>query len=213
MPVLAVLDHWVNYRMRFNRSNVETLPDVFVVTDQYAADLATAEFGNAYPVVMWENRYLQMEVANVRKHSERVVANPPARLLVVLEPIRADWLDASAGAPELRALDHLMVNLPAISPNPREVLVRLRPHPSEPASKYLPWVRRQSNARIEISDAPSLAADVAWCDMAAGLESYALIVALESGRRAVSYLPPGAPRCSLRHSRLEHLQQLIKIAS
>jgi len=211
IPVLAVLDHWVNYRMRFTRDQMETLPDVLVVADAQAAALAAEIFGNACPVVMWENLYLRAEAASVRRYSDRAPAVPPTRLLVLLEPIRSDWVENPAIPAEFRALDYLMENMAAISPKPDEVAVRLRPHPSESASKYLPWLRRQKRADLRLSEARSLAEDIAWADVSAGLETYALVVALEAGRRALCYLPPGAPPCSLRHPRLEHLGESNKI--
>jgi len=209
MPVLAVLDHWVNYRMRFIRGAVELLPDVLVVTDHEAAELAATTFGTACRIVMWDNQYLQGEVARVRSYPRRVTAANAARLLIVLEPVRYDWSEGATDAVEFRALDFLIKNLAAIFQDPDEVLIRLRPHPSEPAAKYIPWLRRQERSGLELSESRSLAEDIAWADVAAGLQSYALVVALEGGRRAVSYLPPGAPPCSLRHVGLEHLTQLI----
>jgi len=213
MPVLAVLDHWVNYRMRFIRGDVESLPDVLVVTDHEAAELAAATFGTACRIVMWDNQYLQGEVARVRGYPRRVRAANAGRLLIVLEPVRHDWSAGAADAAEFRALDFLLKNLVAIFPDPGEVEIRLRPHPSEPAAKYMPWLRRQERFRLELSESRSLAEDIAWADVAAGLQSYALVVALECGRRAVSYLPSGAPPCSLRHAGLEHLTRLIGTVS
>jgi hypothetical protein len=213
IPVVAALDHWVNYRMRFTRDGAETLPDLLVVTDRQAANLAAATFGSACPVAIWENLYLKSEAAAVARHSTRVPAVPPARLLVLLEPIRQDWIVGAPDPAEFRALDYLMENMAALSPTPDEMVIRLRPHPSEPTSKYLPWLRRQNRKRLALSVGRSLSEDIAWADMAAGLESYALIVALESRRRAVSYLPPAAPLCSLQHPGLEHLDALINPAS
>jgi hypothetical protein len=211
IPAIAVLDHWVNYRPRFIRDGVEALPDLIVVADREAEMLAAKTFGEACPVVLWENRYLQDEVARVQTYAERKAAGPAARLLVLLEPIRQDWSDGGEAA-EFRSLDFLLSHLAAVFPRPDAITIRLRPHPSEPASKYRPWLSRQKRSRLEISESPSLAQDLAWADVAAGLHSYALVVALESGRRAVSYLPPGAPPCSLKHDRLEHLTRLIEAA-
>lgn len=213
MPVLAVLDHWVNYRMRFIRDEVESLPDVLIVTDREAAAMAAATFGAACRIVMWDNRYLQSEVAKVLSYPQPVIGARAARLLIVLEPVRQDWSEGATEEAEFRALDFLLNNLAAIFADPDEVEVRLRPHPSESPAKYLPWLRRQERPRLELSEAQSLAEDIAWSDVAAGLQSYALVVALESGRRAVSYLLPGAPPCSVRHAGLERLTDLIGMAS
>ena len=205
---VAVLDHWVNYRARFVRSDVEALPDAFVVTDSSAAALAKECFGDARPILLWHNDYLENEAERVRALAPQPPADPPSRLLVVLEPVREDWDAAEGAAAELRSLAYLMENLRALTPQPERLEIRLRPHPSEPASKYQPWVERARDARLQLSTGGALAADLAWADAVAGLHSYALVVARAAGRRALSYLPPGAPECALRYPGIERLRAL-----
>jgi hypothetical protein len=209
---LAVLDHWVNYRARFVRNDTEALPDAFVVTDAAAARLAQDTFGDTRPILTWRNRYLENEAARVCSLSAQSPATPPARLLVVLEPVREDWVREAPQAAEFRALDYLMENLAALTPRPDELQIRLRPHPAEPESKYQAWARRQRHAHVEVSTPAPLASDLAWADAVAGLQSYALVVALASNRRAISYLPPGAPPCSLRYPGVERLATLPRVS-
>ncbi len=208
LPVIAVLDHWVNYRMRFVRDGRESLPDVLVVTDPEAQRIACREFGDACSIVLWENRYLEREVARVHAFGRDSPRAREPHLLVALEPIRDAWAPQESG-PEFRALDFLIDHLAWIFPSPDEVSIRLRPHPSESPRKYDAWVARRRRPGLTLSPAASLAEDLAWSDVAAGLHSYALVVALEAGRRAVSYLPPEAPPCAARHERLEHLTRLV----
>jgi hypothetical protein len=226
LPVIAVLDHWVNYRMRFVRGEEESLPDVFVVTDPEAERLAAETFLDARPIVRWENLYLRREAAEVaRLAREREPAAGP-RLLVTLEPLRGESSTQSGTLPEYVALDFLMEHLDTVFPAAADVSIRLRPHPSEPGDKYRAWLERRDlergdlqgrepglRARIELSPGGSLAQDLAWSDAVAGLHSYALIVALESKRRALCYLPPGAPPCALKDARLEQLRELIPRAA
>jgi hypothetical protein len=209
---LAVLDHWVNYRARFVRNNAEVFPDAFVVTDAAAARLAQDTFGGARPILTWRNRYLENEAACVRALSPQPPAIPPARLLVVLEPVREDWVQQAPQAAEFRALDYLMENLTALTPRPEELEIRLRPHPTEAESKYQAWVQRQRHTHLQLSAPAPLASDLAWADAVAGLQSYALVVALASRRRAISYLPPGAPPCSLRYPGVERLAALPRVS-
>src|SRR5262249_48610739 len=154
---------------------------------------------------LWDNRYLHEEAARVRQLAPTAPCAPPRRLLVVLEPVRRDW-DAQALQPaEFRALDYLMANLGALTTDPAELAVRLRPHPAESPAKSRPGLARQSRPGLELSGAASLATDLAWADVVAGLNSYALVVARAAGRRAVSYLPPAAPPCVLRDPGIEPL--------
>jgi hypothetical protein len=208
IPTLAVLDHWVNYRMRFVRNGAEVLPDVFVVTDPEAAAIATATFGDLRPIVIWPNRYLEHEVARVRSIATHAPASQSLRLLVVLEPIREDWITGATEPAEFRALSYLMENLHLLTLQPQDMTVRLRPHPSELVSKYRHWVDQQAHTRLEFSQGGTLAEDLAWADAVAGLHSYALVVACAAQRRAVSYLPPDAPPCALRYPGIERMADI-----
>ena len=184
-------------------------PDALVVADEQAATLAESAFGDACQILLWENAYLRGEAAKVR--SESAAARRPgaegimARLLVVTEPLRHDWISGSLEPVEFRVLDYLQKNMSAIFPAAGSIAVRIRPHPSESASKYAAWLRGRNWPGWQLAKPASLAADIAWADAVAGLHTYALVVALESGRRAISYLPPDAPPCALRHPGLEHL--------
>jgi hypothetical protein len=208
LPTLAVLDHWVNYRARFVRAGVEVLPDAFVVVDREAAGVAAAEFGTSRPILTWRNRYLENEAQHIQAIGKRSPSSPPERLLVALEPVRDSWTidgeSMSGETAEAHAFDYLMQNLHHLAPLER-LTVRLRPHPSQAASKYESWLRRRPGTRIELSSGSTLAEDIAWADAVAGLQSYALIVALAAHRRAVTYLPPGAPSCPLPHAGVERI--------
>jgi hypothetical protein len=208
VPSLAVLDHWVNYHGRFVRDGVEAWPDVFVVTDPAASALTRECFGAARPIITWPNDYLQREAARVRALAAAAPTSPPVRLLVVLEPVRADWERHSTTIAEFRALDYLMAHLAALTPDPTRLAIRLRPHPSETAAKYQPWIALGRHVQLTLTSDSDLASDLAWADAVAGLNSYALVVARAAGRRAVSYLPPQAPPCVLRYPGIEELRQL-----
>lgn len=204
IPSLAVLDHWVNYRMRFTRDGQEILPDAFVVTDPEAQRIARDELGSERPVLLWENRYLSNEVEQVLAASP-ATAERAGRLLVVLEPIRTDWQMGAAEPAEFRSLDYLIDNLPGTGLGGS--VIRLRPHPSEAPDKYSRWIEKRNDARIRLSDSRSLAADIAWAEAVAGLNSYALVVARAAGRRAISYLPQEAGSCVLRYPGIELLRE------
>lgn len=206
LPSLAVVDHWVNYRMRFVREQVEVLPDALIVTDEEAAKIARLEFGNSPPVLLWENRYLRNEAAKIQHRMVAEARHPPQRILVVLEPIRTDWIEGAARAPEFRALDYLLEELTRQSLNTTSLVLRLRPHPSEPRDKYATWCDdRRKDWQVELSATVSLAEDIAWADAVVGLHSYALVVAKAAGRKAFSYLPPEVENVVLQHAGIERL--------
>ncbi|MFO1266725.1 MAG: hypothetical protein U1F67_08105 [Rubrivivax sp.] len=117
----AVIDHWVNYAMRFERGGETVWPDEFWVTDEHALAIARGTFPGRV-VRCFDNLYLRAEVAGVAP----LPATP--RVLVALEPARSDW---GRGVPgEFQALDHFMRERVAAG-IAADVPVRCSPHPSD----------------------------------------------------------------------------------
>lgn len=200
---VAVVDHWVNYEMRFERGGRTVLPDEVWVTDSFAAERARRCFPG---LVVRErpNLYLQAQLAGVAP-----VADAGDDLLVVLEPMRADWGRGVAG--EFQALDYLAAHLDALNLAPGAAL-RLRPHPSDPGGKYTRWIDAHAALGARLDDAPTLAAALSRCKIVAGCETYALVVALAAGRRVVCMLPPWAPPSRLPQPGIVHLREIAAAA-
>ncbi len=182
---VAVIDHWVNYKQRFSRLGTTCLPDEIWVADAWAKQIAEEEFPSI-PVQQIENLYLQDQVSKV---------DPPPNtgtLLYVLEPVRNEWNRGVEG--EFQALDYLLVHLDALASSPIRRIV-LRPHPSDPEGKYNCYLA--ADPRIELDRSADMAAAISQADMVAGVESFALTLALAAGRAVYSSLPPWAPALRL----------------
>src|SRR5450830_372042 len=127
---IAAIDHWVNYRARFERGGETCLPDEIWVGDEFAL----AEVRRALPSVparQLPNLYLAEcaeVIAPLASQSE---------LLYVLEPIRADWAGAQGG--EFAALDFFARHYKYVVAG-EPLAVRLRPHPSDAPGKYDAWI-------------------------------------------------------------------------
>jgi hypothetical protein len=195
LRVAAVVDHWVNYTPRFERAGSIVLPDELWVADQWAAKIAIQVLPSI-PVRQLENLYLQEQVAQV--------ALPPGNgtLLYVLEPIRNDWGRGVQG--EFQALDYCLAHLHDLVPNPiRRVL--LRPHPSDPSGKYDRYIDAGWN--IEVDHSKDMATALSQADVVAGVESFALTLALAAGRTVYSSLPPWAPALRLPQEGIRQIRQ------
>jgi hypothetical protein len=205
---VAVIDHWTNYRSRFERAGEVVLPDEIWVADAEAAALARAAFG-AVPVRQQPNLYLAAQVAAVHAAEVRRLEGGAAprtggtRVLYVLEPIRDAW-GALAEPGEFAALDFFVSRLPALGLGAGDP-IRLRPHPSDPPGKYDAWLARHSLLDVALDGHAGLAEALAWADTVAGCQTYAMVVALAAGRRVVSTVPPWAPACVLPQSGIVHL--------
>ncbi|MBL8287800.1 MAG: hypothetical protein JNL85_07440 [Rubrivivax sp.] len=193
----AVIDHWVNYGMRFERGGQTVWPDEFWVTDEHALAIARRTFPGGV-VRCLDNLYLRAEVAAIAPLPRA------ARVLVALEPARSDWGRGRPG--EFQALDHFMRERVAAG-IAAEVPVRLRPHPSDEAGKFDHWlaVQRERGADVSLDRHATLAAAIGASTCVVGCESMALVVALGAGRRVLCSLPPWAPPCRLPHEGIARL--------
>jgi hypothetical protein len=193
---VAVIDHWVNYAMRFEREGVVQLPDLLWVGDLAAERIARTTFPGLR-VERHANLYLAEQA--------RDAGPPPADgdVLFLLEPVHGGWGRAEPG--EFQALDFFMARRERAGVEARSP-VRLRPHPSDPPGKYEAWLERHPGTKLDASaDMAGALREARWV---VGLNSAGLIIALEAGRTVISALPPHAPPCVLPHRRILHLSRL-----
>ena len=204
---VGVIDHWVNYPQRFERSHKRCMPDELWVTDEYAYALATQSFPGLQ-VRLFDNRYLAEQV--------ELAGSPPGHghVLYVLEPIRQHWTGSPCPdlAGEWQALQWFISNrnLAGVKPNQE---IRLRPHPSDPPGKYDHWLAKHSLEPIVLDSSADLAQALANCDVVAGCESMAMVVGLAAGRQVIGTLPPWGHECRLPHRGLIHLRSLTPTAT
>ncbi len=220
IPSVAVLDHWLNYRERFQREGGELLPDALWVADAEAAALATASFPNV-PVLQLPNHWLEglcSTVQALRSKTNPQPRQPARRLLYLLEPIRVPWSQGPGGtseAGEIQGLRYWLQQLPHlieqgwVAPQRELEALALRPHPSEPVGKYDALIAEAASRwPIQLDRTPVLAEALAWADAAFGCETQALVAAMACTLPAFSTVPPWAPPCRLPHVKLHHLSRV-----
>lgn len=196
LRVAAVLDHWVNYAPRFERAGEIVWPDELWVADVWAAEVVRRDLP-PLPIRQLKNCYLQAQLDQV--------APPPGdgTILYVLEPVRNDWGRGIEG--EFQALDYFLARCDALQSGPiRRVL--LRPHPSDPVGKYARYLNAGSH--IELDNSVDMAAALSQADVVAGVESFALTLALAAGRTVYSSLPPWAPELRLPQEGIRQIRRL-----
>lgn len=208
IPVIGVIDHWLNYQARFERHGVIALPDEIWVTDEYAKRLAEAEFGSV-KVELMPNLYLDHLVAEVklREHVDCVSDD----ILYLLEPIRAAWgEDVESG--EFAALDYFVKNLDVLGLSDKQSM-RLRPHPSDPVGKYNEWIKAQKKLKVTLDCRSSLAESIARSGVVVGCQTYAMVVALAAGKKVYSSIPAWAPPCVLPQKDIVKVSELVREAT
>jgi hypothetical protein len=202
---IAVIDHWTNYADRFVRSGEQVLPDEIWVSDPYAAEIAQAAFPTVQ-VVQQANAYLAGLVTEVKLRQPPAAAQGNDCVLYVLEPIRHHWGELAEPG-EFLALNYFMANRKRAHVA-ADAEIRLRAHPSDPPGKYDAWLARQANPRVSLDRSANLADALAWSNVVAGCQTYAMVLALACGRSVISTIPAWAPPCTLPQPDIRHLSRL-----
>lgn len=206
MITIAVVDHWVNYKMRFERGET-VLPDEIWVADEYAYEIAKREF-NRLTVRQLPNIYLTNEVEAIKLAGMNIQNDGKNSVLYALEPIRIQWDNSDQRPGEFQTLDYFLSNLNKLG-LPDTIPITLRPHPSDPPGKYAEWMAKKAAYNLRIDATTSLSRAMAEATWIAGAESFVLVIGLAAGRKVVSTLPPWGHRCRLPHRELIHLKELV----
>jgi hypothetical protein len=184
-PVLAVVDHWVNYAYRFQGLRSCELPDAVIVTDVHAHRLVREQLSWATPL-LWPNDML----TDLRRRvsSLGLQSRLQTSLLLLGEPVNGALNDAVA-QPEAFLIEGLDALLHRLDLTTSTCDVVLRPHPSEDPAKYmkvLATAGTRARVRISLPDERDIAQDLAEADVALGITTYALYLMWASGKPAFS---------------------------
>ena len=208
--VVSFLDHWVNYKERFQEQGETVYPDEIWVGDVEAEKIAHTHFPGR-TIVLKSNPYFQDLQLTLDK-VKAVPANPEqCAVLYICEPIREHALlqhgdERYLGYTEIDALHYFLSNVIVLGcPVSR---IKIRPHPSERKDAYN-WVKQASSLVIEIGGDKTLLEETVEVDVVVGCESMAMVVGLLAKRRVISTIPPGGNPCSLPHLEIEHMQDLV----
>lgn len=207
---VAFLDHWVNYRERFDEGGSSVLPDEIWVGDVDAERIARALFDRT-PVLLQSNPYVEDLLAEIAAIQDRKSGAVASRILYVCEPVADHALaqygnERHWGYTEHDALHFFLSNIAALG-QPVEAIT-IRPHPSEQEDKYQ-WADGLSPLPVEFGGKKTLLEETLAANIVVGCESMAMVVGLLAGKRVISTIPPGGRPCQLPHGDIEHMQQLV----
>lgn len=211
--VVAFLDHWVNYRQRFERNGIQHLPDELWVGDVDAERLAR-EYFPGISVQLVANPYfieLKQQIAGLEM-SQGSVSDVGKRVLLVCDNIsdhaRQRYGDERYwGYTEFDAIEYFLENINVLG-DPVERVV-IRPHPSDISGKYDRILDKYAGI-VQLSDGRPLIEEIAGSDVVVGCESMALVIGLLAQKKVVSCIPPGGPVCRLPQTDILHLRELVK---
>lgn len=205
--VISFLDHWVNYKERFQSKATTQLPDEIWVGDTDGENLARKNFPDL-PVFLKANPYfedLQIELEKMQLAYGRDSDEYSA--LYVCEPIRKHARlqhgdERYWGYSEEEALEYFIKNIHGIGRKLNHI--KIRPHPSEDKNKYN-WVKQGSQVKVTIGSGETLLEEIAGSDVVVGCASMAMVVGLLAKKRVICSIPPSGGLCPLPQKEIEHL--------
>ncbi|MDD2801783.1 MAG: hypothetical protein PHE96_10025 [Methylococcales bacterium] len=211
--VVAFLDHWVNYRQRFERNGIQHLPDELWVGDVDAERLAREHF-SSIRIQLVPNPYfieLKQKIAGLEM-SKGSAHGGGKKVLFVSENIsdhaRLQYGDERYwGYTEFDAIEYFLANIQVLGGLVEKVVIR--PHPSDISGKY-GWLLDKYAGIVQLSDGKPLIEEIVDADVVVGCESMALVIGLLAQKKVVSSIPPGGPVCRLPQTDILHLREFVK---
>jgi len=194
LPTAAFVDHWVNFRLRFESDGRLILPGTILVIDEEARRRAIAEGLPADRLQIWPNPHLVYLARHWRPRGDRAATR---RLLglrdeqtfVILyapDPIRMRDPDGRRGFDEIGATNDLLACLGGLGDRV-QVLVKLHPlQPAEPLRTVLASSPQVIVAGDRQTDVPEL---IHASDAVVGFFSNLLLEADALKRPVVRYYP------------------------
>lgn len=206
VTVVTYLDHWTNYRKRFEWQGDLVLPNAIWTGDQQALQIAQREFPQV-EIYLQPNCYLQdvVEEIHVLEKAEGKCDADRRRVLYICEPRQT----VQAGLDfwhytEFEALTGYLDYL--LQLGIAGEVIRIRLHPSEPKGKYDAIINKYRRLlTIQLSEGTSLAQDCAWAQWVVGCDSMAMVVALFAGRKVFSCIPKGGRALTLPFPEIEQV--------
>jgi hypothetical protein len=201
------LDHWVNYRPRFETTKGLILPDSICVYDDEGMKRACKEFPSTKVELVenpyWEDFRSQVRIFEHAFEEEHTQTSQRSRinLLFATQPImdaarRITGDERGYGYTEFEALEKFLEWLAPRFQDIREF--RLRLHPSEKSGKYDRFIQSyESKLSMKISPHEDLALDMAWAQWVVGADTMALVLGAICERRVYSCIPQGGRRLEI----------------
>ena len=184
IPVVAVIDHWVEYVERFERSGKRISPTIYLALDDFAERKLIQELKN--PIIFRsENFYIKKilkEIADLRKSSTGSTYD----FVFIAEPLIRSI--ENSGWNEYDAIKHFFNVLRDL--DLKNSRIAIKPHPSEYSGKYSESIPNDFES-VKIDTDYSLSRILSESDSVVGCHSMALYIAELSGNKVYTALPPG----------------------
>lgn len=208
---ISVIDHYSCYRERFLKQGFDTLPDEIWVTDVKSFKLAQSMFPEIR-VFNVGNIYLKEMKEEFNLLRKPKVSHDICRVLFLSEPYLEQAFIQHGdpnfwGFNEFDALNFLLLHLEKVAENQKKA-ISIRLHPSEKKDKYDEFIKKAGNFDIKTSANDTLLSDLVASDVIVGIDSMAMLLAVNLGMKVYSALPHCAIEPTLSDIRITYLRDL-----
>lgn len=187
-PVLAVVEGWTNFTLRFMASGRDdigddVLVDGIAVVDDKSRDRLTGKPWCRVPVYVTGQPHLQAISKRLRQRREAARTSAPSKARAVIffsEPIDRDYGRQRRGYDQFDIVTALADALE----NRVDVTLKIKPHPRETIDEWAAWLNGRGG-NIALASEPSEEM-LSTCDGVIGMTSMVLIEAQLSGILALS---------------------------
>jgi hypothetical protein len=204
--VYSFIDHWINFKLRFEGLLISELPDEIWVVDEEAGKLAIKEGlpeaqirirGNPYHYYL--KHYWKPKFADKNYLTTLGIPANHFHILFAPDPFSLRGRDKQVGFSEIDALRDLLNIVTLLNSN---MFLVIKLHPLQPEDQ----IRDLLNASVKINYKLIVDADVPElinsCDLVIGMYSNLLLEAFILDKKVIRYFPGNKNEDLLRHSTL-----------
>lgn len=213
IPCFAILDHWVNYKERLLYNGTNLHPSEVWCFDDFAKAKAETDFPYL-TIRQYDNPYL-----NAVRHEFSLHTMPPKKslgtatsALYLAESIdshmklAADCRSDTSFLAERQIFQYFLSRCKKAFPSLQRITVR--PHPAHKLEE-LSWMYGCCTSyNLRISNCVSLTESILNHDLILGLETMAMVVALQAGKHVITVMPPNTRQCVLPFPEIQYLSKL-----
>lgn len=174
--VFAILDHWVNYAERFERRGKVISPDLILVVDEYAFDIAKRKFP-IHEIILTNNYFLENIKRDFGNFNETTIEYD--YVFMCESRSKDSTIELALESDNLHGMEYFFDFLNSIGESNSRILVR--PHPSDLDEDYMSIVPK-SFPGVTISSKRNLLEVLRISNVIVGCNSMALVIADAVGK-------------------------------
>lgn len=174
--VFVILDHWVNYTERFQRKGKEVSPDLILVADEYAFDLAKRKFP-INKIVLTNNYFLEDIKRDFLSLDVKTIEYD--YVFMCESQSKDSTIESAWESYNMHGMGYFFDHLISLGENNSRILVR--PHPSDTDKDYMS-ITPKSFSSVTISSKQNLLEVLRISNVVVGCNSMALVIADAVGK-------------------------------